>query len=105
MAKFALIVTLHAKQGKEAEVEEFLKSAMRLVEAEPHTVSWYALKFDESRFGIFDTFEHQGGRQEHLMGNVARELMSRAPDLFTKSPSIAEVEILAEKSEVANTNS
>ena len=102
MAKFGLIVTLHAKPGKEKEAEEFLKASLRIVEAEPSTISWYALKFDESRFGIFDTFNDQGGRQEHLQGQVARDLMQKAPDLFIKTPSIAEVEILAEKHELIN---
>ena len=43
MAKFALYVPLEAKPGKEAEVSEFLRSALPLVEAEPGTISWFAI--------------------------------------------------------------
>ena len=43
MAKFALYVPLEAKPGKEAEVVEFLRSALPLVEAEQGTLSWFAI--------------------------------------------------------------
>jgi hypothetical protein len=40
----ALWVVLEAKPGKETEVEKFLQTAQGLVEAEPKTVSWFAIK-------------------------------------------------------------
>ncbi len=43
MAKFALYVPLKAKPGKEKEVADFLQSAVPLVNAEPGTISWYAI--------------------------------------------------------------
>ena len=57
MIKYALLVVLEAKSGKENEVEEFLKSALPLAESEPGTIRWYALQIGPSTFGIFDTFE------------------------------------------------
>jgi quinol monooxygenase YgiN len=97
MVKFALLATLKAKPGKEAEVEAFLKSAVPLVAAEPDTVTWYALKFDDSTFGIFDTFDTEAGRDAHLNGKVAAALMERAEELFSELPDIKKLEILAEK--------
>jgi len=44
MSKLALYVPLEAKPGKEKEVAEFLKSALPLVEAEPGTVTWFAIQ-------------------------------------------------------------
>ena len=44
MAKFALYVPLEAKPGKEKEVADFLRSAVPLVNAEPGTISWYAIQ-------------------------------------------------------------
>jgi hypothetical protein len=44
MNQVALLVTLQARPGKEAEVEGFLKSALPLVEAEPGTTTWFAFK-------------------------------------------------------------
>ena len=51
MVKKALLVRLEAKPGKEKEVEDFLNSG--LVLAEPDTVNWYAIRINNSTFGIF----------------------------------------------------
>ena len=59
MAKFAVYVPLAAKPGKEAEVADFLKSALPLVEAEPATVTWYAIEEGSGRYAIFDTFDDE----------------------------------------------
>ena len=56
MSKVALYVPLEAKPGKEKELAEFLKSALPLVDAEPGTVSWFAIQQGPSSFAIFDTF-------------------------------------------------
>ncbi|RXH56360.1 putative quinol monooxygenase [Granulicella sibirica] len=97
MATFALWVMLEAKAGKEAEVAAFLKSAVPLVEAEPGTVAWYALDLGEGRFGIFDTFDDEDGREAHLSGEVAKALLGKADELLSKPPFINKVGILAEK--------
>ena len=41
--KYGLSVRLHVKPGKEAEVEQFLKTALPLVQREAGTVTWYTL--------------------------------------------------------------
>ena len=99
MTKFALYVPLEAKPGKEAEVAEFLRSAVPLVDAEPGTISWFAIQEGPSTFAIFDTFDTEAGRDAHLNGKVAAALMERAAggDLFAKKPEIHRLEILADK--------
>ena len=52
----ALLVRLQAKPGKEAAVAKFLEGGLPIVEQEPGTVTWYAIKLGPSTFGIFDTF-------------------------------------------------
>ena len=97
MEKVALWVKLQAKLGKENELAEFLKSAVPLVEAEPDTISWFALQIGPSTFGIFDTFAADAGRQAHLSGKVAAALMAKAPELLSEAPSIEKVDLLAVK--------
>ena len=97
MVKKALFVKLKAKSGKEAEVEAFLNSGLALVEDEPLTVNWYALKFDDSTFGVFDTFDGEEGRNAHLNGKVAEALMANAAELLAESPTIEKVDLLAVK--------
>jgi quinol monooxygenase YgiN len=96
-SEYALLATLEAKPGKEAEVKEFLESALPMAEAEPDTTTWFALRMGESTFGIFDTFPDEAGRQAHLDGDIAAELMANADDLLVEDPQIQEVEVLAAK--------
>ena len=86
MPKFALYVPLEAKPGKEKDVADFLKSAVPLVNAEPGTVTWYAIQQGPSSFAIFDTFDDEAGRDAHLNGKVAAALMEKVKtgDLFAK---------------------
>ncbi len=97
MDKLAIIAILEAKPGKEQEVEDFLKSALPMAEAETGTTTWYALKMTPSKFGIFDTFADQKGRDAHLTGPIAKALFAKAEDLFAKPPEIHQPEILAVK--------
>jgi len=98
MVKVALLVRLEAKSGKESAVEEFLRGGLALVEQEPATSTWYAIKLGPSTYGIFDTFQDDAGRQAHLTGHVAAALMAKAPELLAQPPAIEKVEILAAKS-------
>ncbi len=97
MSKVALYVPLEAKPGKEEEVAEFLKSALPLVDAEPDTVSWFAIQEGPSSFAIFDTFNDNSGRNAHLNGKVAAALMAKAGELLAKPPTIHKIDILAQK--------
>ena len=97
MVKTGLFVRLEAKAGKEAEVEEFLNGGLDLVNDEPETTVWFALKFDDSTFGIFDAFEGESGREAHLNGKVAEALMAKAAEFFASPPKIEKVDVLAAK--------
>jgi quinol monooxygenase YgiN len=92
-----LWVPLEARPGKEDEVAEFLTGAQALVDAEPQTTAWFAVRLGPSSFGIFDVFPDDGGRQAHLSGKVAAALMEQAPDLFSTAPDIGQLDVLASK--------
>lgn len=97
MEKLALLARLEAKPGKEQEVAEFITSALPLAVAETQTIRWFALRLGPATFGIFDTFADEAGRQAHLGGEIAKALMSRAPELLAANPTIEQVELLAVK--------
>jgi quinol monooxygenase YgiN len=97
MVKTAIFVRLKAKAGKEAELEEFLKSALPLAEDESETTVWFAVKFDASTFAIFDAFPGEAGRQAHLTGKIAAALMENAPELLAEAPNIEQCDVLAAK--------
>jgi quinol monooxygenase YgiN len=97
MVTVGLLVRLAARPGRELELEQFLRSALPLVENEPGTPAWFAVKFDASSFGIFDAFPDEAARQAHLVGAVATALMARAADLLAVPPDIEYVDTLASK--------
>jgi quinol monooxygenase YgiN len=92
-----LYVRLEAKPGQEEAVATFLKSALPLVQREPATVTWYAIRLGPNVFGIYDTFSDDQGREAHLAGQVAAALMQKAPELLASPPAIQKLEVLAAK--------
>lgn len=97
MVKLALFVRLEAKPGKAAEVENFLRGGLSLVEQEPATQAWFGIRLGPTTFGIFDTFPDESGRQAHLSGRVAAALMAKAPELLAQPPVIEKADVLAAK--------
>lgn len=97
MVTVGLWVPLEAKPGKEQEVADFLAGAQAIVDQEPDTTAWFAVKLGPSSFGIFDVFPDDGGRQAHLSGKVAEALMAQADDLFARPPEINQLDVLASK--------
>jgi quinol monooxygenase YgiN len=96
MATVALFVRLNAKPTKAQEVAELLTRAQPMVEDEPATSTWYAVRFGVTTFGIFDTFDDEAGRRVHLTGRVAAALKENE-HLFEDTPVLETADILAEK--------
>ena len=97
MVAVGLLVTLEAKPGKEDDLAAFLKVARPLVEDEPQTTAWFAVRLASSRFAIFDAFPGKAGLEAHLTGPVAAALMENAPELLATDPRIETVDVLADK--------
>jgi quinol monooxygenase YgiN len=97
MDKVALLAILEAKPGKEQEVAQFLASALPLAAEESETLSWFAFRIGASKFGIFDTFANEDGRNAHLNGQIAKALAAKAGELLASPPAIDKLEILAAK--------
>src|SRR5262245_44445157 len=102
MVTTGLIVRLQAKHGKEPALASFLMDAVPLVENEPHTIAWFAVRTDDSSFAIVDVFPDEAGRQAHLAGPVAKALAERAAELLATPPKIEQVDVLAANLKVTN---
>jgi quinol monooxygenase YgiN len=100
MASSGLLVRLEARHGKDREVEQFLRSAVPLVEQEIGTTAWFAMRFGRGEYGIFDAFLDDAAREEHLAGPVALALQQHAGELLDSPPLMQPVEVLAEKTPV-----
>ena len=97
MYKVALFARLEAKAGKETEVAKFLEAGLAMANQEVTTPLWFALRLGPTTFGIFDAFTDESGRQAHLNGPIAKALMAKAPELFSKPPAIEPIDILGAK--------
>ena len=97
MEAIGLLVTLEALSSKEADAEAFLKSAQPLALDEKTTLKWYAIKLGPGKFGIFDTFANEAGRNAHLTGEIAKALTPRANELFAVPRQVEKVEFLANR--------
>jgi hypothetical protein len=95
MEAMGLLVMLEARPGKEADAEAFLKSAQPLALKEKETLKWYAIKLGPAKFGIFDTFANEAGRNAHLTGEIAKALGARTSELFVVPPQVEKVQVLA----------
>jgi quinol monooxygenase YgiN len=98
MAKFALLVEVTAKSGKESEVEAFLQKEASLVRGEPGTLTWHAAKIEGETgvYRVFDTFNDDAAREAHLNGEAGQEFVANAEKLFTDA-KIHRLQIVAEK--------
>jgi quinol monooxygenase YgiN len=103
MISRGLLVRIEAKSGKEADVEALLRSALPLVQSEPGTTAWFAVRFGRGEYGIFDVFPNDEGRDAHLAGPVAQALVQRGGELFTQAPRIQRLVVLANKMPTAAT--
>jgi quinol monooxygenase YgiN len=97
MVSKGLLVRMDVKSGKDAEADEFLRGALPLAQQEKGTIAWFALRFGRGEYGIFDAFADDAGRDAHLAGPIAQQLMARADALLEKPASIRLVDVLAEK--------
>lgn len=95
MVTVGLLATLQAKPGKEKELAQFLEGALPLAQDEPDTTAWFAIRIDESTYGIFDVFPGEQGRQAHLDGPIAAALMQQADELLAAPPDIKPIDVLA----------
>ncbi|MGW4643255.1 putative quinol monooxygenase [Sphaerisporangium sp. NPDC004334] len=97
MLTVGLLVRVHARPGKEAEIESFLRESLGRIEDDSDPPTWFALRINCATYGIFNAFTEDTGRQAHLSGKVAATLMERADELFVRPPTVERVDVLAAK--------
>ncbi len=92
-----LVVTLEAKNGRQEQLAQLLHDAFATAIREVGTVTWYAYRITETRFGIFDTFFDETARQSHLDGEVGRLLNRIGEEALVSPPVFQSISILASK--------
>jgi hypothetical protein len=99
-----LLVRLQVKHRKEPDVEEFLRLALPIVQDEPNTLAWFAVRFGRHEYGIVDFFPDAQARTDHLNGLVGKALDERGHELFSEGPQIISFDVLAAKMPAAGSS-
>ncbi|MCU5782842.1 hypothetical protein MA04_02142 [Alcanivorax balearicus MACL04] len=64
----AFYIHIEALPGKENQVVRMLEDILGCVHEEPATGPWYAVRYSQTTFGIFEVFPDLAGRQAHVEG-------------------------------------
>jgi quinol monooxygenase YgiN len=97
MAQTAILVRLEAQPGKGDAVAALLEECLDLARAEGGISSWYALRLDESNFGLFEVFADAEARDAHFRGRITERIAAEVETLLTQRPIAARFDVLGVK--------
>jgi len=95
----AFFIQIEARPGQEEAVVQMLQDIRACVEAEPATGPWFAVRFSQSSFGIFEAFPDLAGRQAHVAGgggDIFRDV-SRMNAILAEAAKVHRVDVLISK--------
>jgi|APHM01.1.fsa_nt_gi hypothetical protein len=97
-SEYALLARFEAREDTTEEVAQFLEDALADARAEEGTTTWFAVRFDDTQFGIFDTAPDEAGRQAHVDGDIAEALFGRVTEeLLVGEPTVEMADVVAAK--------
>lgn len=98
MDQLAVWATMEAKPGKESEVEEHFRESLSLIDEEPGTTTFFALKVGPSTYGVFTTFADNAALEAHENGPVTSDAQRAVMrSLFLGPPTMVHSTILGAK--------
>ena len=90
-----LLLRLPIGDAHLGDAEEFLHGGRSVVEEEPATTAWFALRFANGEYGVFDVFPDSRGRRAHLTGKIPQRLAVHGLPWLRGLPSMAFADVLA----------
>jgi quinol monooxygenase YgiN len=95
--QLALYVPIETRMGQGRDFGEFLLEARNMVDSEPGSLGWYALRMGPNSFAIVDFFADETARQAHLNGAIAKSLEQQVGRYIDAMPEVRLAEVLASK--------
>lgn len=95
----AFFIELEARPGQEDAVVQMLRDIRACVEDEPATGPWFAVRFSQTKFAIFEAFPGLAGRQAHVDGgggDIFRDV-ARLNAILTVAAKVHRVDVLMSK--------
>lgn len=95
----AFFIQIEARPGLEEAVVQMLRDIRGCVEDEPATGPWFAVRFSQTSFGIFEAFPDLAGRQAHVDGgggDIFRDV-ARMNAILAQAAQVHRVDVLMSK--------
>jgi quinol monooxygenase YgiN len=93
----AVLLRLPIKAAHAADAEAFLQSGQAVVADEAGTIAWFALRFENGDYGVFDVFPDTKARRAHLTGTIPQQLALHGLPWLSGLPHLSLVDVLAQK--------
>jgi len=93
----ALLLRLPIKSSHADDAEAFMRNGQSVVAEEPATTAWFAIRFEDGDYGVFDVFPDKPGRRAHLTGDIPRQLALHGLPWLQGLPSMSFADVLAQK--------
>ena len=94
-ARLGFLVRLEVKPDKVPEFEAGVGAALPVIEAEPGTTAWFAVRLGPTSYAVFDVFPDEAARQAHLeAGRIRLEALA---DMLAEPPSMVRTEVIVSK--------
>jgi hypothetical protein len=100
----AFFIQIEARPGQEDEVVHMLRDIRACVEEEPATGPWFAVRFSQTSFGIFEAFPDLAGRQAHVDGgggDIFRDT-KRLNAILADAAKVHRVDVLMSKDQFSH---
>lgn len=95
--QYGLLISFTAKPGKQDQVAAILSNALSGAVRESGTITWYAYRMTDTKFGIFDTFNDEESRRVHLDGEIVTTLTHVSDELLEDGLDLQTLSIVTSK--------
>src|SRR5262245_19977651 len=93
MVTVGVVARFEAKPGTQGDMEQFIRSALSIVEAQPVTTMWFAFQTGPTSYGDFAAFETEADR-EALLSAGGPKLSAEFARLFASPPIFEKANVL-----------
>jgi hypothetical protein len=93
MVRVGVLARFEAKPDSGAEIANFFKEGLPLVEAQPESTVWFAFRLNQTTYGAFAAFANERDR-DALLSAGGPQLSNKYRHLFTSPPTFDKVDLL-----------
>lgn len=97
MMTVGMLTRVEIQPGNETIVEHALQDAFSIVQQEPHTPAWVAVRQGPSTYSVFDAFPDEAARLTHLSDEQHQTRLERVNSLLAQPRATSLLQVLGAK--------